>query len=618
MSLQAEIIPFTIPSPSGPSTFTINHVRYPSVQAKAYIFICASSSGINSPQTWGFGLDDGTTHIATALATSDDPFNGAGLLQCRGYTTQYSVFTEQSQAFFGGAARILSGYVSAMNVGSCDVTLNLNNTPGASWFAIMIGGDDVLCKVGVYDISAGSGTAAVGFDPVAIIKLSAPDAGVTGEVTGAYHSYGFATPCGPNQVGWGVFRTFSQGTSYQLSAQIQADIIPTATTISDAITVSSYPSNGFGLTVAGTPHWNIGYLAIGGSAVSANLVSITQPTSTGVQNTAITATNPVIAFFASTNKVATAGAGNVDSNLTFGVYDGSSNMSQWWGNVSSASRVQHRRSSTANAITMATATGDGASTVNAAASCTLASTNIALNWTTVDATQREVWALVLAHNLTGTTNNCGVNANASITVIKNTTPITGGETEFPFIATGGLSPSSFVLMDGESQLFPGLSAGTYGISESVPAGWTVSYNVSDSSPHDAIVLGTGEAVTVTVTNTFQTDTGLTFRKYRRWALPYDGNKRIFIPRIEIVAKFGVGNTDAPNPVMFLRISPDGGNTWGTARQMPLGAAGDTMVRAYLTRLGQLRNPVAELYCDDDVMVAWVECVLPQDFSVGTS
>lgn len=617
MALQAEIIPFTFPTPAGAATFTVNHVRYPSIAAKALMFICASNTGTNS-EIYAYGVDDGATHIGTGVGMTET-FGVS--LSARGYSTEYSLVPTQAQAFFGGAQIMAKGYVSAINIGSFDITLDLNNTPGAAWFAVMIAGSDVQAKVGLYDVSGGSGTATVGFDPVAIFKLSCPDAATTGQNSGAFHTYGFATPCGTDEVAWGIScgSITSASTSFQLDGKIQADIANTSTIVSNEVTVSSYPANGFGLTVSGAPTWNIGYLALGGADVSANLVEITQPISTGVQNTTIAATNPVIAFFASTDKVATSPDGVVDANLSFGVYDGVSNMSQWWGTINNAAAnyKRDRLSSTTKAITMATATGVSTSTVNAEASCTLASTNIALNWTTVDATQRSVWAFVLAQNLTGGSNVCGANPQASLTVFKQCTPISGGATAFPFGATGGLSPTTFTLQDGETQLFSAISPGTYGITESAPTGWTASYAVSTGDPHTAIVVGSGEAVTVTVTNTFGS-TEETLLRLRRWALPYDGNKQIFIPRIEIISQMGVGNADDPAPVMYLRISPDGGSNFGPWRQMPLGASGDTEIRSYLTRFGQLRNPVCELVCEAPVFVAWVRCELPQGFSVGSS
>lgn len=88
----------------------------------------------------------------------------------------------------------------------------------------------------------------------------------------------------------------------------------------------------------------------------------------------------------------------------------------------------------------------------------------------------------------------------SITVIKS---VPAGSTKiFDFNASGGLiSPTSFQLSNGQSQLFASLAAGTYSIVEVTPAGWNDPvYVVSNGDPNTAIVIVGGEAITVTVVN----------------------------------------------------------------------------------------------------------------------
>jgi hypothetical protein len=71
---------------------------------------------------------------------------------------------------------------------------------------------------------------------------------------------------------------------------------------------------------------------------------------------------------------------------------------------------------------------------------------------------------------------------------------------FPFV-TVNLTPASFDLLHGQSQSFPGLTPGDgYSVVETVPDGWTVSYEVSNGSPHTNISVAAGEIVIVTVTN----------------------------------------------------------------------------------------------------------------------
>lgn len=94
---------------------------------------------------------------------------------------------------------------------------------------------------------------------------------------------------------------------------------------------------------------------------------------------------------------------------------------------------------------------------------------------------------------------------ASITVTKVTDPVASPQ-EFDFI-TAGLDPSTFTLTDGQSQVFLDLEPGTYGVTETVPDGWTAVYDVSNGDPNTAIVVEEGDNITVTVTNTQGANTG---------------------------------------------------------------------------------------------------------------
>lgn len=94
-----------------------------------------------------------------------------------------------------------------------------------------------------------------------------------------------------------------------------------------------------------------------------------------------------------------------------------------------------------------------------------------------------------------------IGSNGSITVSKTTTP-SSDPTEFYFTTTGLGSPDSFTLAHGESTTFSDLTPGSgYGIAETTPSGWAASYSVSNDSPVTNITVGSGESVTVTVTNT---------------------------------------------------------------------------------------------------------------------
>lgn len=91
----------------------------------------------------------------------------------------------------------------------------------------------------------------------------------------------------------------------------------------------------------------------------------------------------------------------------------------------------------------------------------------------------------------------------SITVKKVTTPADpAGVTAFAFTAGGGLSPASFTLTDGQSQVFSALPAGSFSIAETPPpVPWmALPPIVSNGSPASALTVANGEAVTVTFRN----------------------------------------------------------------------------------------------------------------------
>lgn len=103
----------------------------------------------------------------------------------------------------------------------------------------------------------------------------------------------------------------------------------------------------------------------------------------------------------------------------------------------------------------------------------------------------------------------------SITVIKITVPSPDPSAKnFDFTTTGGLSPATFDLMNGESQVYSSLPAGVYSITEAVPAGWAVLYEVSNGDSPSEINLEDGESITVTITNTLVEATNTSSGMYR--------------------------------------------------------------------------------------------------------
>lgn len=92
---------------------------------------------------------------------------------------------------------------------------------------------------------------------------------------------------------------------------------------------------------------------------------------------------------------------------------------------------------------------------------------------------------------------------ARLTIVKETS---GHGPDFPFEFHSDLGP--FFLLDGESEAFSDLDAGTYDIWEYVPLGWTLEWVRCDSDDWEAIEdgvsvwLAQGESVTCTFRNQF--------------------------------------------------------------------------------------------------------------------
>jgi Prealbumin-like fold domain len=98
-------------------------------------------------------------------------------------------------------------------------------------------------------------------------------------------------------------------------------------------------------------------------------------------------------------------------------------------------------------------------------------------------------------------------ANCSTLIVKKVTVPSPDptDTSFSFSETGpGGFSDSFSLKNGGEDVNTGLNAGTYAVSETVPANWQLtSATCSDGSPVGAVALGPGETVTCTFTNTLQ-------------------------------------------------------------------------------------------------------------------
>ena len=78
------------------------------------------------------------------------------------------------------------------------------------------------------------------------------------------------------------------------------------------------------------------------------------------------------------------------------------------------------------------------------------------------------------------------------------------------------------------------------------------------------------------------------------------NQRVIYKEIVIDVKAGVGNVNDTDPIIQLRYSDDGTNTWSSWIDRDLGATGEYTTRVKFNNLGMSRNRIFEFRCTDKV------------------
>ncbi len=107
------------------------------------------------------------------------------------------------------------------------------------------------------------------------------------------------------------------------------------------------------------------------------------------------------------------------------------------------------------------------------------------------------------------------------------------------------------------------------------------------------------------------------RRQRRFMLPWDdANRMKFLSRLEVILQTGIGTVAITSPTVMLRLSKDGGKTWGNELDMSAGAIGAYSTRVFANRLGRGRNWVAEITVSDPVDWQMLSCLI--DYEEGLS
>lgn len=96
--------------------------------------------------------------------------------------------------------------------------------------------------------------------------------------------------------------------------------------------------------------------------------------------------------------------------------------------------------------------------------------------------------------------------------------------------------------------------------------------------------------------------GRAIRRIRTPPAMFSQNQRLFVNSFELYPEIGLGNAVDPasNPQIMLRISKDGGKTWGNERWKSAGKAGEYSTRCRWDRCGQGRRMVFEISVSDGI------------------
>ena len=138
------------------------------------------------------------------------------------------------------------------------------------------------------------------------------------------------------------------------------------------------------------------------------------------------------------------------------------------------------------------------------------------------------------------------------------------------------------------------------------AAWQAHLGKCHLAVGDVHLVGSRSAgIIYTLSDTVYTDAGAAIRRLRRAPHISNENRRLRFASAELDLEKGQASA-ASNPLMYLRWSNDGGNTYGTALQSRIGESGEYGVRVRWSRLGAGRDRVYEVYSDAAIKHFWTD------------
>jgi len=354
----------------------------------------ANTAGFIDTMSFGMGFSTGTSNRKAMAAASDDSAGVANSNSGARYADLAITILSSGTPTVGAEADFVS-------FGADGFTLNWTTAAAGKDYVIhyiAIGGAGVTnAKASVFTASASTGAQAVtgvGFQPDCVLLMGTESTALGNKGPGAEASFALGMAVSSSQRGTSALgERDAQATTNvgvrQSAAQVLYGLVAGAGTAT-AGDFTSMDADGF------TVNWSIAaaqevvYLALKGGSYFVG--SDSQKTSTGTQAKTGVGFTPKAVLFSSFNRTTSATADSTFLLYSVGATDGTASGGVWVGSVDNVGTPNTQSASYATVLQM-NAVG---STTNAeAAFSAFGADGYTLNWTTADATAREIIFLAM-------------------------------------------------------------------------------------------------------------------------------------------------------------------------------------------------------------------------------
>lgn len=407
----------TITTPTSTGNAAVTGVGF---QPKVIILHTTSSNSLTQGIIQGFGVCQSSSARWTSYVAELQTGSTANQYG-RGFKATECITALQNN---GANVTYLEGDLVTMDSDGFTINWTTVQASGQPVYYLALGGTDLNVKVGTFDSGSGTGSQAitgVGFLPKTVFIANTISNTTEGTTTAVVMTLGYGQSSSQRFFS-NFFGNFNTPTYESRSKQTTSDILSrltNASVVNGEADLTSLDSDGFTLNfTTNTAARRYGYLALNGINVASGVFN--QPSSTGNQSVSGLSFTPSVAMFFSRGLVSSS---TVDSSPSYSIGSAVSSSSR---NVSSFTSLENNTrtaagtdGSAAKCIQLLLAVDNATPTLKADADfVTMDSTGFTVNWTTADATAREIgyWVFGSTSSVatTTTTINNGTIKNATI------------------------------------------------------------------------------------------------------------------------------------------------------------------------------------------------------------